>query len=210
MEYTSNGITIKIERKELNTDDIKQYLRDKLPKIIFKDEDYRLLSYEEMKYDEHQLKKIFKGQTYITFNVIHNFTNGFKIVSDKTDCNALVKVSKRDIRTKYPLLRIAAKEDVYEQAKCECEQFLNEYEALLNDYVFDVVIADNDKKYLKEVKIIADKDAFIDKVITEYKSDITFVSERTLVPFDNRIDKLMTELYKQSEYNRLFIPLLLL
>ena len=202
MEFRNNGITIKIYHTEYNLENIQAHRQITIPKIIFLDDRLRRLSHDNMRYDEHQVKRVFKGQTYFTFKVVQSFTdNGsmsLRMVEDDTsDYDALVKVSKREIRTKYSSLRIASKEEVYNQAKNECQDFLGEYEAILNGNVFSVIITDDVNGNTKEIPVlISGADIFSANLRTSTK-DLFGIK-------DKRFKDFLTELFKQEEFRKMF------
>ena len=202
MEFSNNGITIKIYHTEYNLENIQAHRQITIPKIIFLDDRLRRLSYDKMRYDEHQIKSVFKGQTYLTFKVVQSFTdNGsmsLRMTEDDTsDYDALVKVSKREIRTKYSSLRIASKEEVYNQAKNECQDFLSEYEAILNGNVFSIIITDDVNGNTKEIPVlISDADIFSANLRTSTK-DLFDIK-------DKRFKDFLTELFKQEEFRKMF------
>lgn len=202
MEFRNNGITIKIYHTEYNLENIQAHRQITIPKIIFLDDRLRRLSHDNMRYDEHQVKRVFKGQTYFTFKVVQSFTdNGsmsLRMVEDDTsDYDALVKVSKREIRTKYSSLRIASKEEVYNQAKNECQDFLGEYEAILNGNVFSIIITDDVNGNTKEIPVlISGADIFSANLRTSTK-DLFDIK-------DKRFKDFLTELFKQEEFRKMF------
>ena len=61
MEFRNNGITIKIYHTEYNLENIQSHRQITIPKIIFLDDRLRRLSYDKMRYDEHQIKRIKNG-----------------------------------------------------------------------------------------------------------------------------------------------------
>ena len=202
MEFSNNGITIKIYHTEYNLENIQAHRQITIPKIIFLDDRLRRLSYDKMRYDEHQVKRVFKGQTYLTFKVAQSFTDkgsmSLRIAEDDTsDYDALVKVSKREIRTKYPSLRIASKKEVYNQAKNECQDFLGEYEAILNGNVFSIIITDDVNGNTKEIPVlISGADIFSANLRTSTK-DLFDIQ-------DKRFKDFLTELFKQEEFRKMF------
>ena len=202
MEFRNNGITIKIYHTEYNLENIQAHRQITIPKIIFLDDRLRRLSYDKMRYDEYQIKRVFKGQTYLSFKVVQSFTdNGsmsLRMTEDDTsDYDALVKVSKREIRTKYSSLRIASKEEVYNQAKNECQDFLSEYEAILNGNVFSIIITDDVNGNTKEIPVlISGADIFSANLRTSTK-DLFDIK-------DKRFKDFLTELFKQEEFRKMF------
>lgn len=203
MEYSSNGITIKINHRNFKLNDIQEYTMKSLPKIIFKDEKFRKFSYNEIPYDEHQIRRLFKGQTYITFNVLQAFNKDGSIslnfINDDKISNVLVKISKRDIRTEYPFLRIANKKDVYDMANGDCKWFIKEYENILNGNTFSIEIIDS----------LNDKNKEIPTFIGDERSFRTFLVDEVSEIFDllegnGRLNRFLNELFKQEEFKRLF------
>ena len=117
--------------------------------------------------------------------------------SSDLDYDALVKVSKREIRTKYSSLRIASKEEVYNQAKNECQDFLSEYEAILNGNVFSIIITDDVNGNTKEIPVlISGADIFSANLRTSTK-DLFDIK-------DKRFKDFLTELFKQEEFRKMF------
>lgn len=203
MEYTSNGITIKINHRDFKIDDIQEYTRKSIPKIIFKDEKFRKYSYDEMPYDGHQIRKLFKGQTYITFNVLQTLNKdgsvSLNLINNDKINNALVKVSKRDIRTEYPFLRIASKEDVYDRANNECKWFLREYEDILNGNTFSIEIIDNINGKSKEIPTFIGNEMVFHTDLADKVSEIF-----DLIESNGRLKCSLDELFKQEEFKQLF------
>lgn len=206
MEFSKDGVTIYLKHKSFGYNDMRLFILNHIPKIIFKDQRLRKLSYIDIDFNEHQIKRHFKGQTYITFKVIQTFDdNGsirLKMASDNTtDYNALVMASKRDIRTIYPHLKLANKEYVYQQAKIDCEEFLKDYENLLNGNIFSLKITYNDNNTINSIPLLMTntKDFTMDVIsnigIIQGKA-VLAVEEMTKTEefkemfnrFDNRID----------------------
>lgn len=151
MKFSKDGVTIHLKHKSFGYNDMRLFILNHIPKMIFKDPRLRKLSYIDIDFNEHQIKRHFRGQTYITFKVIQTFDdNGsirLKMISkDAKDYNALVMASKREIRTVYPHLKLANKEYVYQQAKTECEEYLKDYENLLNGNIFSMEIDNSNEK----------------------------------------------------------------
>lgn len=206
MKFSKDGITIHLKYKSFGYHDMRLFILNHVPKIIFKDQRLRKLSYIDIDFNEHQIKRHFKGQTYITFKVIQTFNdNGsirLKMVpKDTKDYNALVMASKREIRTVYPHLKLANKEYVYQQAKTECEEYLKDYENLLNGNIFSIEIENKDNNSNEKIPLlITGIESFSNDVLSHIElmqsKVILAVEEMTKIEefkgmfnrFDNRID----------------------
>lgn len=199
MEFEKSGITLKIDLKSFGIGDAQSFNQENIPKLIFKDARFRNISYNGMEFSEHELKRRFKGQSHVTFGIIQTFTESgsmkLEIASEgDNDYNALALVSKRDIRTKYPQLKLANKELVYDQAKRECIQYLNEYENILNGNIFSVEILDsyNDDKIGSIEILLSNKEDFVSKVLT-ILGNVGWRTENALM-----------ELSNQDEFKKMF------
>lgn len=206
MEFNKDGITIHLKHKSFVYNDMRLFILNHILKIIFKDQRLRKLSYIDIDFNEHQIKRHFKGQTFITFKVIQTFDdNGsirLKMASkDTKDYNTLVMASKREIRTVYPHLKLANKEYVHQQAKIECERYLKDYENLLNGNIFSMEIENKDDNSNEKIPLlITDTESFTVDVLSHIElmpsKVILAVEEMTKTEefkemfnrFDNRID----------------------
>lgn len=206
MEFSKDGVTIYLKHKSFGYNDMRLFILNHIPKIIFKDQRLRKLSYIDVDFNEHQIKRHFKGQTYITFKVIQTFDDNGSIMlkmasKNAKDYNALVMASKREIRTVYPHLKLANKEYVYQQAKTECEEYLKDYKNLLNGNIFSIEIENKDDNNNEKIPLlITDLESFPNDVLSHIElmqsKAILAVEEMTKTEkfkemfnrFDNRID----------------------
>lgn len=206
MKFSKDGVTIHLKRKSFGYNDMRLFILNHILKIIFKDQKLRKLSYIDIDFNEHQIKRHFKGQTYITFKVIQTFDDNGSIrlkmaSNDAKDYNALVMASKREIRTVYPHLKLANKEYVYQQAKTECEEYLKDYESLLNGNIFSMEIENKDDNSNEKIPLlITDIESFSIDVLSHIElmqgKAVSVVEEMTKTEefkemfnrFDNRID----------------------
>lgn len=117
--------------------------------------------------DEHELNRLYKGQTYITIPFKYNVGDDelvcFKrLAKDAKDYNGLMKISKRFIRNYYGL-KTASKEAVLCKAYEIIDSFLSDYSCMLNDYIFDITIS-NDTTRMEFSRFLCDKEHFVEKL----------------------------------------------
>lgn len=195
MEYIKDNIKIEITKKKLDKELIHTFLDYSTAKVLWFDKTE--LSYKETTYEDSLLKKKFPGQTYITIPFTISFYGQGNICMENTKSELVFgdcRVSKRDIRTQYSMLK-ASKEEVLEKAYDLSQYTLNKFSSLLNGNVFDVSItdiADDNKEKYKFGNLIANKEEFYNSIITD------------ILPIDLETRKALQSLIASEEFEAIF------
>lgn len=197
MNFTPDkNINIEINPSYITKENFRLSIDERIPKLIFKDDKYKKFSYQEIKYDEKELKRRFKGQSYISIPFIiltdNNGVVSLKTTSDEINSDGVVKVSKREIRTHYQYLRVASKDAVLDCAKENIEETISYYSAILNGNIFDICIRYKNYEPIRLSHIVANQDDFIKKVLTD------------LPIIDEELDELILQLNKNTDFIHLF------
>ena len=88
MNFTPDkNINIEINPSYITKENFRLSIDERIPKLIFKDDKYKKFSYQGIKYDEKELKRRFKGQSYISIPfIILTDNNGVVIPCKAARC----------------------------------------------------------------------------------------------------------------------------
>lgn len=195
MEYIKDNIKIEITKNKLTKELIHTFLDYSTAKVLWLDKTE--LSYKETPYVSSLLKKKFPGQTYITIPFTISFNEQGNISMENTKSELMFgdcRVSKRDIRGQYSMLK-ASKEEVLEKAYDLSQYTLNKFSSLLNGNVFDVTITDitdNSKEKYKFGNLIVNKEEFYNSIIAD------------ILPIDLETRKALQSVIANEEFKEMF------
>lgn len=194
MEFIKNNIKIIVTKRRLTENYIHTFLNNTEAKIILYNN--QNLSFDNIKYEPHFIKKRFHGQSYATIPFAYSFDNSgsiqISITSDAIKSLGECKVSKRKIKELYSMYR-ASKNSVNDKALAIAKSSLSQLANILNGNIFDIEIIDS----------ITDSSLLIKNFVTSYEDFYGLMIEK-LKLVDVNVRNTIQSLTSHDEFIDLF------
>lgn len=184
LEKENGRYKVQVYKKDFSLDLLNEYYQKAIPHLVIMDNEYSRFGSEQNINNIHDLKKRFRGQTYLFYPIV--FDGCEFIQTDEGKCNGYILISKRDLRTNFPSLKLQKIEYVKEFADEIVRTMIHNLKLLMNGDVYHGVINHNGEEYRFDNVIakdiadlfgkIVDKADFIDYDFDRFIEDI--INER--------------------------------
>ena len=181
LEKENGRYKVQVYKKDFSLDLLNEYYQKAIVHLVIMDNEYDRFGSEQNINNIHDLKKRFRGQTYLFYPIV--FDSSDFIQTDEDKCIGYILISKRDLRTNFPSLKLQKTEYVKEIAYEIVRTMIHDLKLLMNGDVYHVVINRNGEEYRFDNVIakdiadlfgkIVDKVDFIDYDFDKFIGEIT-------------------------------------
>lgn len=187
---------IEIARCVIDKNVINSFINGSIVKFIFFDKQYTDISSDTTINEIHKFKAKYRGNTYVRIPLsvikeeVDDYAKGIVITED-TNPDGYVVVSKHDLYDNYKDMRYATKEKRVTFGTKLCKESLSQYNSMLSGDIFNVTIIDTDKNQVLCNEIVTGSivvKELVDFEDNELQETINGMVNITSLEVENNID----------------------